>query len=58
MVQVDVFWSYGIGAGLGIASSRRAPESRWSDPYLMKTLPFLALVFAPSGLYLLWSFPS
>jgi hypothetical protein len=58
VVQVDVFWSYGIGAGLGIASSRRAPESPWSDPYLMKTLLFLALVFAPSGLYLLWSFPS
>jgi hypothetical protein len=58
---VDVFWSYGIGAGLGVAAAGRSPEepvSRWSDPYLMKTLLFLALVFAPSGLYLLWSFPS
>jgi hypothetical protein len=61
MVQVDVFWSYGIGAGLGVAASggaREEPASRWNDPYLMKTLLFLALVFAPSGLYLLWSFAS
>jgi hypothetical protein len=61
MVQVDVFWSYGIGAGLGLASAGHAAdrdESRWSDPFLMKTLLFLALVFAPSGLYLLWAFPS
>jgi hypothetical protein len=61
VVQVDVFWSYGIGAGLGVAASGSAPQhtaSRWSDPYLMKTLLFLALVFAPSGLYLLWNFPS
>jgi hypothetical protein len=56
-----VFWSYGIGAGLGLASAGRAAErdeSPWSDPFLMKTLLFLALVFAPSGLYLLWAFPS
>jgi hypothetical protein len=61
MVQVDVLWSYAIGAGLGVAASREAPVapgSRWSDPNLMKTLLFLALVFAPSGLYLLWEFPS
>jgi hypothetical protein len=58
MVQVDVFWSYGIGAGLGVAAPTGEPAARWSDPYLTKTLLFLALVFAPSGLYLLWSFPS
>jgi hypothetical protein len=61
MVQVDVFWSYAIGAGLGVAAADRAPRepaSRWSDPFLLKTLLFLALVFAPSGLYLLWAFPS
>ena len=84
MVQVDVFWSYGIGATFAVASSRQllarrraaqrlaadparaeslpdvgtSPLSRWSDPYLMRTLLFLALVFVPSGLWLVWGFPS
>jgi hypothetical protein len=65
MVQVDVFWSYGIGAGLGLAAGRQVlarrekpADAREADPYLMKTLLFLALVFAPSGLYLVWEFTS
>ena len=65
MVQVDVFWSYGIGASLGLAAGRQVlarrekpAEAREADPYLMKTLLFLALVFAPSGLYLVWEFTS
>jgi hypothetical protein len=83
MVQVDVFWSYGLGATFAVAASRqivarrraaaleseeRPPgavervgpptHSRWRDPYLMKTLLFLALVFAPSGVYLVWEFAS
>ena len=83
MVQVDVFWSYGLGATFAVASSRQliarrqaaeearerpaereAPdvgtpvESRWSDPYLLRALLFLALVFVPSGVWLVWGFPS
>jgi hypothetical protein len=64
MVQVDVFWSYGLGSTLAVASSRqllsrrRAGRSRWEDPYLLRTLLFLALIFAPSGVYLVWQFPS
>ena len=68
MVQVDVFWSYGLGATFAVAASRQllerrrtikpAGERRWSDPYLLKTLLFLALVFVPSGVYLVWAFPS
>src|SRR5919201_1908103 len=77
MVQVDVFWSYGLGSTLAVASSRQIlarrrtakadPEptevgppaiSRWADPHLMKTLLFLALIFAASGVYLVWQFPS
>jgi hypothetical protein len=92
MVEVDVFWSYGLGATLAVASSRQllarrqaataarqkaadAPvgeprhqdgellvgppaHSRWRDPYLLRTLLFLALIFAPSGAYLVWAFPS
>jgi hypothetical protein len=34
------------------------PTSRFSDPYLLRTLLFLALIFVPSGLYLVWQFPS
>ncbi|MFL5896662.1 MAG: hypothetical protein ACJ76Z_16305 [Thermoleophilaceae bacterium] len=64
MVQVDVFWSYGLGSTLSVAASRqllahrRARLSRLADPQLLVTLLFLALVFAPSGLYLVWNFPS
>lgn len=63
MVQVDVFWSYGIGAGLGLASAHRATAKEkigaaLKSPDGFHTLLFLALVFAPSGFVLLWSFPS
>jgi len=61
MVQVDVFWSYGIGAGLGLASAP-GTGSRVRD--LVKEGPafhallFLAIVLAPSGFVSLWSNPS
>lgn len=61
MVQVDVFWSYGIGAGLGLASAP-GTGSRVRD--LVKegpafhTLLFLAVVLAPAGFVSLWSNPS
>jgi hypothetical protein len=64
MVQVDVFWSYGLGSTLAFSASRQLIEqrakriSRFADPYLMKTLLFLALIFVPSGAYLVWNFPS
>jgi hypothetical protein len=72
MVQVDIFWSYGIGATFAVAASRqlraleRAPQKDvpepkrgpFDAPYFLKTVLFLALLFAPSGLYLVWAFPS
>jgi hypothetical protein len=77
VVQVDVFWSYGLGATFALGASRQllarrraaqdppelpdvgtSPLSRWSDPYLLRTLLFLALVFVPSGVWLVWAFPS
>ncbi len=65
MVQVDVFWSYGIGAGFATAAARQlavrtgrpGTTGRWSDPYLMATVLYCAVLFAPSGAWLLWGFP-
>jgi hypothetical protein len=61
MVEVDVFWSYGIGAGFAFASSRRdrsKPLRAALDSTCFRdTLLFLACAFAPSGVALLWQFP-
>lgn len=59
MVQVDVFWSYGLGSGLALAAGRQLEkkEEPWLNPYFLGTLLWIALFFAPSGLYLLWNFP-
>jgi hypothetical protein len=63
MVQVDVFWSYGIGAGFATAAARQVGSAalkdrdRWADPYLMATVLYCAVLFAPSGAWLLWGFP-
>jgi hypothetical protein len=70
MVQVDVFWSYAIGAGCGTAAAaaaaraavagagdRAAPARRLHDDRrFTATVLFLACVFAPSGMWLLWRF--
>ncbi|GGO89925.1 hypothetical protein [Wenjunlia tyrosinilytica] len=100
MVQVDVFWAYGIGAGFAVAAAhqigRRAalsakgtaqgiaeaiaesttkgtakgttkgmaadaeegPGALLANPYLCGAVLFCAAVFAPSGVWLLWGFPS
>ncbi len=64
MVQVDVFWSYGLGSSFALAASKQLAEERargkgiLESPYFAKTLLFLACLFAPSGAWLLWSFPS
>jgi hypothetical protein len=61
MVQVDAFWSYGIGAGFALAGARRlrASSERLVDGALFRDLLLvLAVVFVPSGIYLLWAFPS
>jgi hypothetical protein len=75
MVQVDVFWSYGIGSGFALAAARQlgarrtepaaadgprgmqAPGGFWTNPYLLAATLYLALLFAPSGIWLLWGFP-
>jgi hypothetical protein len=70
MVQVDVFWSYAIGASLAVAASEQiarkaratAEANKSDDPlacgYFTRTLLFIACLFAPSGIFLLWAFPS
>ena len=50
MVQVDVFWSYAIGAGCATAAARAAA------PAFTRTVLYLACAFAPSGIWLLWQF--
>jgi hypothetical protein len=73
MVQVDVFWSYAIGAGFAVAATRQiaaarrsestaagsAPNrwARFSTPHRAVTLLYCAVLFAASGIYLLWAFP-
>ena len=60
MVQVDVFWSYAIGAGFGTAAARAAVAEPLrpllADRRFTTTVLFLACVFAPSGLWLVWQF--
>jgi hypothetical protein len=59
MVQVDVFWSYGLNAGLAIAASQTlAKEQNWfeSKAFLMALL-WTVLFFVPSGMFLLWINP-
>jgi hypothetical protein len=82
VVQVDVFWAYGIGSAFALAASHQLaarertddPEDvaapargewaesgwkrTWSNPYLLVAALFCAVLFAPSGAYLLWEFPS
>ncbi len=59
MVQVDVFWSYAMGAGLACAAHRQLEtiETPSQSPFFVKNLLFLSCLFAPSGVYLLWNFP-
>lgn len=58
MIQVDVFWSFAMGAQFAIcAYSRLAKEpSAFQNSYFVYTVLFLSLIFGPSGAYLLWAF--
>ena len=60
MVEVDVFWAYGIGAACATAAGAplaRAPAPL-DTPQFTRTLLLLALVWAPTGLLLLLRHPS
>jgi hypothetical protein len=62
VVQVDVFWAYGIGASFAVAASHQltTPPRRalLQEPQAVSTLLYCGLLFAPSGAWLLWAFPS
>jgi hypothetical protein len=60
MVQVDVFWSYGLGAGLALAEAGeiRKSASPFRTEAFIWTLIWIGAIFAPSGLYLLWTNPA
>src|SRR5687768_2053800 len=64
MVQVDIFWSYALGAGFAIANAhqleqeRKAGRSAFDLRSFRDTILFLSCIFVPSGAYLVWAFPS
>ncbi|ETR71083.1 MAG: hypothetical protein OMM_02753 [Candidatus Magnetoglobus multicellularis str. Araruama] len=59
MVQVDVFWSYALGASFASAASRQLKNENnpFQNDYFTYTILYLSCIFAPSGIYLLWQFP-
>jgi len=65
MVQVDVFWSYAIGATFAASASKQLKRmyettkgrDKFTNKYFVYTVLFLACLFVPSGVYLLWDFP-
>lgn len=59
MVQVDIVWAYAFGATFAAAAARQLQkeEKPFANKWYVLTLTFLAIFFAPSGVYLLWQFP-
>jgi hypothetical protein len=60
MVQVDVFWGYGLGASLAVAGGVQLAEEQqpFYSKYFVQTVLFLALFWAPTGMLLLLRHPS
>lgn len=56
MIQVDVFWSFAIGACFAACASEglKRSYSPFVNKYFVYTLVFLGTIFGPSGVYLLW----
>lgn len=61
MVQVDVFWAFGIGASFAVSAHRQIKKEnsegkKWYESRFFRyNLLFHSLVFVPSGVYLLWA---
>lgn len=60
MVQVDVFWAYGIGATLATAAGKKIEEEKepLATSYYAKALVVLSCIWAPTGMLLLLRHPS
>lgn len=60
MVQVDVFWGYGWGAVMAAAAGKNllAEKRPFYSEYFVKTVLFLSLFWAPTGMLLLIRHPS
>lgn len=60
MVQVDVFWGYAWGASLAVACGRQLAltDRPFETGFWAKTLIFLSIFWAPTGLLLLIRHPS
>ena len=59
MVEVDVFWSFALGAGFASGAARqiKQEDKPFESKYFVKTLLYLSVFFVPSGALLLWGFP-
>ena len=59
MVQVDIFWSFALGAGFAAAAARqiKREETPFEGKYFVRNLLYLSILFVPSGATLLWGFP-
>ncbi|MFN3383836.1 MAG: hypothetical protein ACK401_02950 [Archaeoglobaceae archaeon] len=59
MLQVDVFWVYGIGAMFATASAKQLKniKSMLETKYFGLLLVYLSLIFVPEAIWLTWSFP-
>jgi hypothetical protein len=60
MVQVDVFWAYGLGASLAIAAGPQLAreEKPFEGKYFSSLLLFLSIFWAPCGVLLVLRHPS
>lgn len=68
MLQVDVFWVYGIGAMAATAAGKQLLElgkagadfrkaTPFGSKYFALLLLYLSLIFVPEALWLTWNFP-
>ena len=59
MIQVDIFWSFAFGSCLAYAQQSTLIHEK--DPFVNQpfvvALIWLAVCFAPSGIYLMWATP-
>ncbi|XP_070553917.1 uncharacterized protein [Ptychodera flava] len=58
MIEVDIFWSFAMGACFAACASEalKREHSALVNKYFIYCVLYLSLVFAPSGVYLLWGY--